>query len=149
MARTPTDNEYANYDGMHCRLIWHQLDDSWRCPVCERNKRKILQWGKRTGINATVYGAEGWRAGIHKHHDHGSDIFTPSTARFAAQYICGACNFLDVRLKKAIGIKSDCSFSPVELKQCLINAEANQPIKRKDIDFNMAETIAKVNGWMK
>lgn len=138
MTRYPSDEEYCAYDGMHCRMKWRMLDDGWRCPVCSRNKRQILQWGKRCGSNAVRYGPIGWKAGIHTHHDHGSDI---GVARFAPTLICGACNYLDARLKRKVGITSDFSFSPGEMRQCLILARHNEKIRDCDIDFDKAKLI--------
>ena len=74
MIRYPTDDEYFPYDGMHCNLKWKMLSHDWQCPVCGRNKRQILQWGKRAGSNAIHYGDIGWKAGIHTHHDHGEEL---------------------------------------------------------------------------
>ena len=54
--RKPTDREFQDYDGMHCRSLWQSLPEDWRCPVCNRNKRGILQWGVRKGSNASKYG---------------------------------------------------------------------------------------------
>jgi hypothetical protein len=66
--RQPTDAEYAAYDGMHCRTLWRETPESWRCPACGRSKRQILIWGKRVGSNAANYGPIGFKAGLHKHH---------------------------------------------------------------------------------
>lgn len=148
MHRGPTEEEFKNYDGMHCRSIWCNLDDCWQCPVCERDKKQILQWGKRKGSNARIYGSEGWKAAIHKHHDHGGDIFNLHQARFEPTYICGACNQLDARLKKSLGLNKGYSFSPHEMNLCLKKVEPNQPIKSEFIDFDKARAIALLNHWI-
>ena len=136
--RIPTDEEYFNYDGMHCRLIWKKLPNDWRCPVCDRTKRELLVWGERKGSNARIYGPTGFKCGIHLHHDHGNDF---GTGRFHDTYICGACNTLDARLKRKLNCHESFSFSPLELKECLKKALPNQLIEKTDIDFDQAFDI--------
>jgi hypothetical protein len=131
MSRQPTDVEYAAYDGMHCHGLWRTTPESWRCPCCNRSKRGILQWGQRVGSNAKTYGPVGWKAGLHKHHDHGS------YRRFPQTLICGACNAADGRAKRSLGLSADFSFSPSELRQ-MISAADNQPVI---VDLNMARQI--------
>lgn len=138
MTRYPSDEEYAIYDGMHCNVKWRMLGDSWQCPVCNRNKRQILQWGRRNGSNAFRYGPTGWKAGLHTHHDHGADI---GTGRFSPTIVCGACNYLDARLKRKVGASEDFSFSPTEMRHCLILARHNDKIRDCDIDFEKAKLI--------
>lgn len=140
-SRAPTDEEFAAYDGMHCAVIWKTLPGDWRCPVCDRSKREILIWGKRKGWNASVYGEVGFKAGIHAHHDHGDIFAFGQFGRFKTTHICGACNNLDARLKKKIGAVCDFSFSPEELRSCLLSAKPNRGIDAKDIDFAKAQTI--------
>jgi hypothetical protein len=141
MKRYPTDEEFNRYDGMHCRVLWKTLPHDWRCPVCNRNKREILQWGRRNGSNAIQYGPLGWKAGIHGHHDHGDQI---GQARFSKIHICGGCNSLDGRLKKRIGAKKSFSFSPNELKQCLIAVRPNEKICDSDVDLQRAVEIYSI-----
>ena len=136
--RIPTDEEYFQYDGMHCRLIWVSLSHDWRCPVCDRTKRELLVWGKREGSNARQYGPIGFKCGIHKHHDHGADY---GLGRFPITYICGACNNLDARLKRKLKCPEEFSFSPIELRQCLKSVRANDLIGPEDIDFDAAQQI--------
>lgn len=138
MSIAPTDEEYSQYDGMHCSVIWNQLSDEWRCAVCSRNKREILIWGERLGSNARIYGKIGFKASIHKHHDHGSESGYGS---FPNTYICGACNNLDARLKKHVMAKRDFSFSPEEMKACLLAVRPNEGIKASDIDIAVARQL--------
>ncbi|MDR7088547.1 hypothetical protein J2X05_000550 [Cellvibrio fibrivorans] len=138
MIRYPTDEEYASYDGMHCNVKWSRLSHDWQCPVCNRNKRQILQWGKRVGSNALRYGSIGWKAGLHTHHDHGADI---GRERFSPTLLCGACNYLDARLKRKAGVTGEFSFSPSEMRECLILARPNEKIRDCDIDFDRAKSI--------
>lgn len=140
--RSPTDEEFEDYDGMHCRIIWRSLPATWRCPVCTRSKLQILQWGERKGSNARIYGKIGWKAGIHRHHDHGSG---KGRKRFADTYVCGACNLLDARLKAKTGASTDFSFSPSEMKMCLIMVRPNAPIRVCDIDFAKATKILRIH----
>lgn len=139
MARSPTDEEYANYDGMHCSSAWKKLGDDWQCPVCDRTKRQIMFWGVRKGANATRYGPEGFTTAIHGHHDHGVDW--GEAGRFPRTNICAACNQLDSRLKKEVGTVSNFSFSPDEMRLCLRSARPNEGIARADIDFDRAARI--------
>lgn len=140
MTRAPTDEEFAAYDGMHCAVIWRALPTDWKCPVCDRSKREILIWGKRKGSNAVVYGEIGFKAGIHAHHDHGDIFGFGERGRFKTTHVCGACNNLDARLKK-VGATCDFSFSPEELKFCLLSVKPNHGIDAKGIDFGKAKTI--------
>jgi hypothetical protein len=141
VARAPTDEEFAAYDGMHCAVIWRALPADWKCPVCDRSKREILIWGKRIGRNAVVYGEVGFKAGIHAHHDHGDIFGFGDYGRFNTTHICGACNNLDARLKKKVGAICDFSFSPEELRSCLLFVKPNQGIDAKSIDFGKAKVI--------
>lgn len=133
--RKPTDLEYRNYDGMHCRFLWSILSDKWRCPVCGRNKREIMIWGTRKGGNALHYGKTGFKCALHKHHDHSS------RKRFHETIICGSCNLIDARLKKALKIDDDFSFSPSEMKAVLKYVEPNTGIDKNQIDFDRAKKI--------
>ena len=141
MARKPTDAEFTNYDGMHCRLIWKELPSNWHCPVCDRNRRDILVWGERKGSNAREYGPIGFKCAIHNHHDHGADY---GSGRFPDTHICGSCNLLDARLKRKVESKRDFSFSPKELKSCLMTVRPNEGIKQADIDYERAMEIYTV-----
>jgi len=138
MSRRPTDEEYNAYDGMHCRVTWRSLPRDWRCPVCDRTKREVLIWGERKGSNARDYGKIGFKAGIHKHHDHGSDF---GAGRFPDTHVCGACNRLDATLKKKVEAVENFSFSPAELRQCLKSVRPNEGIKSTDINFERALEI--------
>lgn len=129
-ARKPTDREYLAYDGMHCSFLWRNLPEDWQCPCCLRTKRGILQWGKRKGSNAERYGPVGWKAGVHRHHDH-------SGHRFKETVICGGCNTADAQAKKIVGAPKNFSFSPAELRQ-FISATDNGPVK---IAVDVAITI--------
>lgn len=121
---------------MHCNRKWEMLNHGWQCPVCNRTKRQILQWGKRVGSNALRYGDIGWKAGIHTHH--GQEM---GKGRFPPTLVCGACNYLDARLKRKIGIGNEFSFSPIEMRECLVLARHNDKIRDCDIDFETAQTI--------
>ena len=98
--RQPTDAEYLAYDGMHCRNA--QPARALALSVLSTEQAQILQWGERKGSNARIYGPIGWKAGLHRHHDHqpcdGMD-FGGSAGRFPATVICGACNYADARAK--------------------------------------------------
>jgi hypothetical protein len=127
--KRPTDTEYAAYDGMHCHSLWRQLPEGWRCPVCGRSKRGILIWGVRKGSNAAKYGPIGWKAAVHKHHDHGplnGCDFGGDHGRFRAVVICGACNAADGNIKARLGLPASFSFSPAELRR-IIRATDNAP----------------------
>jgi hypothetical protein len=123
-SRRPTDAEYAAYDGMHCRWLWRETPESWRCPACGRSKRGILVWGKRVGSNAANYGPVGFKAGLHEHHDHGSSLgdcdFEGLGARFRPVVICGSCNTADAIAKRDVGAPDNFSFSPEEIRRFVI-----------------------------
>lgn len=139
MPRQPTEEEFQNYDGMHCRNLWREVGVDWKCPVCDRTKKEILVWGKRKGSNAAHYGPVGFKAGLHEHHDHGVEI--DGKKRFVEAVICGSCNHLDARLKRHVGAERCFSFSPAEMKQCLVSVRPNDGIKEDDINFALAQEI--------
>src|ERR1041384_8446681 len=110
--RVPTDEEYSAFDGVHCHGIWKTLDEDWTCPVCGRTKRQIMKWK-----------TDRWTCGVHRHHDHNSamdcTIMRRVGQRFPETVICGACNFLDARVKRVLRIYGLFSFSPDELRSFL------------------------------
>ena len=77
----------------------------------------------------------GFKCALHKHHDHSS------RKRFHETIICGSCNLIDARLKKALKIDDDFSFSPSEMKAVLKYVEPNTGIDKNQIDFDRAKKI--------
>lgn len=100
-------------------------------------------WGKRKGSNAIIYGGIGFKCGLHRHHDHGSDYGTGQPERFLRTVICNACNALDGRLKRKLNTIDAFSFSPFELSCIIKKAYPNTSIVDNDIDFDMAIYIYK------
>ena len=122
--KRPTDLEYANYTGRHCRVLWRNTTDNWNCPVCGRTKREILKWGPIRQSGGKPTGEVGFTCSLINHHDHSA-----KGNRFTTTLICGGCNTLDARMKKLLKAPGDFSFSPDEMKQCIHVAFINGPIK--------------------
>ena len=145
--KKPNDKDYLEFTGAHCKDLWKSLTHEWRCPVCNRNKRELMKWhGNR------------WTIALHRHHDHRTDKFLPTftsgriaeydtriveyetlvknNRRFEETIICGACNYLDVRIKKLLNIiDTNFSFSVEEIKSCLDQSKivSNAPITKQAI----------------
>jgi hypothetical protein len=106
-----------------------------------RSKRQLLIWGRRKGSNAANYGPIGFKAGLHKHHGHGSSFgdcdFQGPGARFRTTVICGACNTADAIAKCNVGAPDNFSFSPEEIRRFVI-ARDNDGHR---IDFARAREI--------
>lgn len=107
--RIPTDDEYQNYDGEHCKDLWQELSESWCCPGGNRSKREILRWTRRTPKDKPSF--YGWIATLAKHHDHST------SNRFPMTIICGDCNSADGQAKKTLNLPSNWSFSAAEIQQ--------------------------------
>lgn len=136
--KVPTDDEYQAFTGAHCSSNWKKVGEKWTCPVCGRNRKQIMRWNVKESR---------WTCGLHEHHDHESKFNFATLKRVGARFpdtiICGACNQLDVRLKKAIGANYLFSFSPDELREC-INRDfvpANAPIPLLAIDIEKAHAF--------
>jgi hypothetical protein len=129
--RVPTDSEYLSFDGMHCRLLWKELSQEWRCPSCSRTKRELMRWGRRCGSNARIYGPIGWMIALHRHHDHGQ--------RWHREVIiCGGCNTADGTAKRELRLPDDWSFTAEEIGR-FVTASPNGGMSH--IDLNIAKAI--------
>lgn len=121
--RVPTQEEYLDYDGMHCRVKWRNTSDDWTCPGCDRTKFELLRWTKYKSTWAlNVYGEEGWWTALSEHHDHGRAKAlrygpTPDTISFDPEIICHQCNMVDAAFKnKFKNVHRDWSFTPKEIR---------------------------------
>jgi hypothetical protein len=138
--KVPTEEECAAYDGEHCRALWMGCAGDWRCPGCNRTKCELLRWTKKIwppGIGPDRTKPHlGWKAGLHRHHDHGIDYGKKS--RFSETVICDHCNLVDVRVRRRIvGMRKDFSFSPAEIRQIVLAT----PHCGHWIDFDKARVI--------
>lgn len=128
MIKKPNDQEYLEYDGGNCSVIWKSLDDNWKCPSCKRTKREVMRWGKRKQSGRTF---EGWIAGFHKHHDHSGH------KRFSKTIICALCNSADGNAKAKLGLPANFSFSPEDIGLFVTPT----PYGKHKIDFEKAKNI--------
>jgi rubredoxin len=110
--RSPTDEEYRNHQGSHCKQKWAALADTWLCPGCNRSKRQIMEYKPGIG-EGRVKTPVAWRSALHTHHDHRADIGLIS--RFAPVIICGACNRADGEAKRRLKLPEWFSFAPREI----------------------------------
>jgi predicted Fe-S protein YdhL (DUF1289 family) len=135
MLRKPSLEDYENYDGAHCHLLWKSLQEDWRCPACKRTKFEIMRWTKRNPNGRGVFW--GWMAGLHKHHDHAIDDEIETRwanrrydldGRFPQTIICDQCNAADGAVKRKFRdiIPVGFSFSPEEISQ-FITAQPHSP----------------------
>ena len=128
--RRPTELEYLAFDGMHCSVIWADTPRHWRCPSCRRSKLELMRWGKRTGNNAHAYGPVGWKAALHRHHDHG-DRWTGEIV------ICGDCNSADGTAKRLLQLPRQWSFRADEIGQ-FVTVVPNGGIAKIDLEVALA-----------
>ncbi|MDL4862786.1 hypothetical protein NPJ88_010605 [Halomonas elongata] len=114
MIKTPTREDYLNYDGAHTHKLWMSCPENWKCPACHRSKFEILRWTTRSPNNVTPFG--GWIAPLHRHHDHSANRGS-FFARFTEEVICDQCNASDGSAKRKLNLPSDFSFSPEEISR--------------------------------
>ncbi len=137
--RIPSHEEYEAFDGAHCKNLYAGLPPQWSCPGCGRSRYQIMRWTviypKRPDRH------EGWAGGLHTHHDHGGDVpgrfFGGPAARFQPVVICEQCNSADGTAKRKLGLPSQFSFAPWEIRQFV---EAT-PHGFHVIDYSKAELI--------
>lgn len=139
--KTPSDKEFNEYNGEHCRNLWESIDNTWKCPGCHREKRDILRWTQRKPHNQVFYG---WIAPLCLHHDHSN------TNRFPETLICGDCNSADGTAKRKLKLPKNFSFSPDEIRH-FISPVPNAPHtdKKRSLDYDTAESIFKLNTTVK
>ena len=142
--RTPTLDDFISFNGAHCRNLWRQLDDYWRCPGCRRSKFELLRWTLLYPHRPNKH--MGWAAGVHEHHDHGMDAFggrffcdSGYTPRFSPTVMREQCNSADASEKKALGLKSVFSFSPTEISGFITPTPHGWHI----LHYSVAEAILK------
>jgi predicted Fe-S protein YdhL (DUF1289 family) len=133
--RIPSTDEYRSYDGAHCFNLWKSLDESWRCPGCDRSKFEIMRWTKRTPHGREPFW--GWMAGLHKHHDHAQGYVDIGSGRFDAVVMCDQCNSADGLAKRRLGLPWEFSFAPSEIRQ-FVTSEAHN---RHKVDIVRARLI--------
>lgn len=124
-AKVPTAEEYAAFDGRHCRNLWAQSGEDWRCPACARSKFELLRWTVCTrkiydNGSVRIEKRMDWAGGLHRHHDHGiGDAYDDGDLlldrRFDAEVICEQCNSADATAKRKLGLPANWSFSPQEI----------------------------------
>lgn len=114
--RIPTPDDFAAFDGQHCRLIFQGLPPDWRCPGCARTTFEILRWTLRFPHRPDAF--YGWVGGYHKHHDHSGDHlqFNGPYGRFPATVVCEQCNSADSAAKRKLKLPAWFSFSPAEIR---------------------------------
>lgn len=140
-----TDKEYEAFDGGHCKRLWKETPEYWRCPSCLRTKRELMVWGRPKHKHWPDPNPPKWKVSLCGHHDHGGQRC--GVERFKETQICGQCNGLDPRLKEALKIRGEFSFSPQEMSWILKHpVEPNCNIKREQIDFEVAELVAREAG---
>jgi len=145
--RTPTLEDYAAFDGAHCRNLYRSLPDDWRCPGCSRSKFEILRWTLRFPKLPSRFW--GWAGGYHRHHDHSLDAVrygrvAPDgrSSRFPETVICEQCNSADGMAKKKLALPADFSFSADEIR-CFVTAT---PHGFHTIDYEGAQRIFDLAG---
>ncbi len=108
-----------------------EVDETWICPVCHRDKEKIARIDK----NGNLFCQMVW------HHDHlidmtdnrfpiGRDLewleqaelfsLRNNFVRFQDILICGDCNVVEGDAKKKAGTPADFSFTPFEISTFII-----------------------------
>lgn len=120
----PTEQEYIDFKGpKKYKELWFMLDDNWRCPVCNRNKKELIRWKVNRTNNDSGY----WSCSFHQHHDHGN--------RWKETIlICGDCNSADGFAKRYLRLPKNWSFSIEELKE-FVKCEINGSIVTIDLDI--------------
>lgn len=133
--RVPTFEEFASFDGAHCKRLWASLPRFWRCPGCGRSCYEIMRW--------TVLFPKkpekkhmGWAAGLHRHHDHGGDL-PGNDARFPETVVCEQCNSAEGYAKKMLNLPEMFSFSPEEIRQFV----AGTPHGKHTVDLDRARAL--------
>ena len=133
--KIPTYEDYNNHTGLHYHKLWTSIDDGWICPACGRNKLQIMKWTLRFPNYPHKF--MDWVAALHRHHDHSIGYLENGQRRFSETLICGQCNAADGAVKRKLGLPSNFSFSPQEMRT-FIQAT---PHDKHTIDFDMAFTI--------
>jgi hypothetical protein len=133
--KIPTHEDYRSHTGLHYRNLWASIDDGWICPACGRNKFQIMKWTLR--FPASPHKFMDWVAALHKHHDHSVAPFENGQHRFSETLICGQCNAADGSAKRKLGLPSNFSFSPQEMRT-FIQAT---PHGKHTINFDLASKI--------
>lgn len=137
--RVPTWDEYLNFDGAHCRILYAGLQSDWVCPGCARSRYQILRWTIRFPKRPDRH--EGWAAGLHRHHDH--SIHKPRGPfgfvgpRFGSIVICEQCNSADGTAKRVLKLPEHFSFAPWEIGQ-FVRATAHG---FHDVNYDLALQI--------
>jgi rubredoxin len=132
--KVPTLDDYQQYDGAHCSHLWRQLEESWRCPGCDRTKFQIMRWTNRAPQGQRF---KGWIAPLARHHDKSQGPVDVAQGRFREQVICDHCNTADGTVKRKLKLPRQFSFSPADIRQ-FIQA---RPHRGHEIDYELARSI--------
>ncbi|WP_345986463.1 hypothetical protein WCX49_04890 [Sulfurimonas sp. HSL-1656] len=133
--KVPTQEDFENYDGLHCHRLWAMVGDYWICPSCKRNKYQIMRWAKRFPNSPNAF--YDWVAILHKHHDHSQGYLSLNNGRFPQTVICDQCNSADGAAKRKLSLPKDFSFSPEEIGR-FVKAT---PHGKHEIDYEIAKAI--------
>lgn len=120
--RIPGWDDYLAFEGAHCRHLYANLSDQWKCPCCDRTKFELLRWTMLFPNQPDK--REGWAAGLHTHHDHGADPYgiKPQPGElcritsFAPITICEQCNSADGSAKRHLKLPRHFTFEPAEIR---------------------------------
>ena len=140
-SRRPTQQELADFKGMHCKNIYLKaVATGWHCPCCNRNAQELVRW---TDIRvagwqdryAETFGM-GFTVTFAHHHCH-----KVSRPRFPRALICGDCNSADGAAKRVLKLPEDWSFTPQELSQ-FVRVKAHSG--HTEIDYDVAKRLYSV-----
>jgi hypothetical protein len=76
-------------------------------------------------------------AGLHKHHDHSTEMWGREVPRFEQTIICDQCNAADGAAKRKLALPKRFSFSPLEISAFVVP----QPHDRHEIIYPAAQSV--------
>jgi len=130
--KTPTDADYASFDGMHCGGLWASLSHTWACPSCGRTKRQLMRWGEIGGETMRkMYGPINWKINMARHYDEGRRGFGDTV-------LCGECRWAQNSVKTKFSLPQLWNFSPAEIGS-FTKTIVNGAIEK--IDYEKAHSI--------
>ncbi len=135
ITKIPTLEDFQNYDGLHCHILWRKVGDHWICPICDRTKYQIMRWTMRFPTKPNRF--EDWVAVLHRHHDHSESVRGVGNGRFPATIVCDQCNSADGLAKRKLGLPENFSFSPDEIRYFVTAT----PHGKHKVSFEIARRI--------